>query len=55
MYNAAEQQLINSVTWLPMYQYATSRVLKSYVQGYSFNAGDLIPPFEWANIYISNH
>lgn len=55
MYNDAEQKLINDVAWLPTYQESTSRVLKTYVKGYSFNAGDLVPPFEWANVYIENH
>jgi oligopeptide transport system substrate-binding protein len=55
MYDDAEQKLITDVAWLPTYQQSTSRVLKSYVQGYSYNAGDLIPPFAWANVYINNH
>ncbi len=55
MYNDAEQQLVNDVAWLPMYQEATSYALKTYVKGYSFNATDLVPPFDWANIFITKH
>ena len=55
MYNTAEQQLVNDVAWLPMYQANASAVLKPYVKGYSFNAGGLIPPFAWADVYITNH
>lgn len=55
MYNTAEQQLVNDVAWLPMYQANASAVLKSYVQGFSFNASGLIPPFNWADVYITNH
>lgn len=55
MYNDAEQQLVNDVAWLPMYQEATSYALKTYVEGYSFNATDLVPPFDWANIFITKH
>jgi oligopeptide transport system substrate-binding protein len=55
MYNDAEQKLVNDVAWLPTFQQSTSRVLKTYVKGYSFNASDLIPPFDWANVYIENH
>jgi peptide/nickel transport system substrate-binding protein/oligopeptide transport system substrate-binding protein len=55
MYNEAEQQLVNDVAWLPMYQGTTSYALKTYVKGYPFNTTDLIPPFSWANVYITKH
>lgn len=54
-YNDAEQTLVNEVAWLPIFQLARSRVLKSYVMGRTFNAGDSTPPFEWAKVYIANH
>ncbi|GCE27999.1 ABC transporter substrate-binding protein [Dictyobacter alpinus] len=54
-YNDAEQTLVNDVVWLPIFQLARSRVLKSYVVGRTFNAGDATPPFEWAKVYIANH
>lgn len=55
LYNDAEQQLVNDVAWLPMYQGAMSYALKTYVKGYTFDATNLIPPFAWANIYIAKH
>jgi oligopeptide transport system substrate-binding protein len=55
MYNTDEQQLVNDVAWLPMYQENASQVLKSYVKGFSFNASGLVPPFEWSAVYITNH
>ncbi|GCE06459.1 peptide ABC transporter substrate-binding protein [Dictyobacter aurantiacus] len=54
-YNQAEQTLVNDVAWLPIFQMARSRVLKSYVVGRVFNAGDSTPPFAWAKVYIANH
>lgn len=55
MYNDAEQQIVNDVGWLPLYQLARSRMLKSYVQGRTFNAADNFPPDSWANQYITSH
>lgn len=54
-YNEAEQTLVNDVAWLPIFQLARSRVLKSYVVGRVFNAGDATPPDAWAKVYIANH
>ena len=54
-YNTAEQQLVNDVAWLPLYQTTYPFVLKPYVQGVVFNAQILIPPNDWRNIYISVH
>ncbi|GLV59624.1 ABC transporter substrate-binding protein [Dictyobacter sp. S3.2.2.5] len=54
-YNQAEQTLVNDVAWLPIFQLARSRVLKSYVVGRVFNAGDSTPPFAWSKVYIANH
>ena len=52
---SAEQQLVNDVAWLPLYQTTYPFVLKPYVQGVVFNAQSLIPPNDWGNIYISVH
>ncbi len=54
-YNKAEQQLVNDVAWLPIYQGIETIVLKPYVQGLVLNAYGLTPPNDWANIYISAH
>ena len=58
-YNAAEQQLVNDVAWLPVFQSTTSIVLKPYVQGdiqsAFVNPEGLTPPNDWGSIYISTH
>ena len=54
MYNQAEQQLVNDVAWLPMYQVTTSLVRKPCVTGVIDNAQGLTPPDDWANVFISN-
>jgi peptide/nickel transport system substrate-binding protein/oligopeptide transport system substrate-binding protein len=55
MYNQAEQQLVNDVAWLPIYQQSATRLVKSYVNGLTFNGADLQPPNDWANVYIVQH
>ena len=55
LYDNAEQQLINAVAWLPLYQYTTPVLVKPYVQGLVFNALGVTPPTDWANIYITQH
>ena len=54
-YNKAEQELVNEVAWLPIYQTSTIRLLKSYVIGSKSNALGGIPPQDWAKIYIAAH
>ncbi|HLZ64192.1 MAG TPA: peptide ABC transporter substrate-binding protein [Ktedonosporobacter sp.] len=54
-YQQAEQVLVNDVAWLPIYQLARSRVLKSYVIGRVFNSSDLTPPDDWGVVYIAAH
>jgi peptide/nickel transport system substrate-binding protein/oligopeptide transport system substrate-binding protein len=54
-YNKAEQQLVNDVAWLPVEQVALTYLLKPYVVGVIDNAQDLIPPDDWANVYIATH
>ncbi len=55
LYNQAEQQLVNDVAWIPMFQAMTSFLLKPYVVGEVFNAAGFIPPDDWANIFIAAH
>jgi oligopeptide transport system substrate-binding protein len=55
VYNSAEQQLVNDVAWLPMYQNISDMVLKPWVHGLVFNADGLTPPNDWGNIYITTH
>ncbi len=54
-YNKAEQQLVNDVAWLPVEQVAVTYLLKPYVVGVIDNAQYLIPPDDWANVYIATH
>ncbi len=54
-YNAAEQQLVNDVAWLPMEQVQAAYLIKPYVQHYVVNPQGVVPPDDWANIYISTH
>src|SRR5206468_3358962 len=55
LYQTAEQQLVNAVAWLPLYQATNPVLVKPYVQGLVFNALGLTPPTDWANIYIAEH
>jgi len=54
-YENIEQQLVNDVAWMPMFQRNITRLLKSYVIGRVFNALSEIPPDDWANVYIAAH
>lgn len=54
-YQKAEQQLVNDVAWLPMEQVTEVFLRKPYVIGMVDNALGLIPPDDWANIYIIVH
>ena len=55
MYHQAEQQLVNDVAWLPMFQSYAARLLKPYVVGRVYNDLGLVPPDDWANAYIALH
>ena len=52
-YRYAEQQLVNDVAWLPLYQTKDDYLLNPNVQGYVMNAMRVIPADDWANIYIT--
>ncbi len=54
-YQQAEQQLINDVAWLPMEQVTQTFLRQPYIIGMVDNAQGLIPPDDWANIYIAQH
>ena len=54
-YDTAEQELVNAVAWLPLYQETQLTLVKPYVQGLVFNALGITPPTDWANIYIAQH
>ncbi len=52
-YNTAEQQLVNDVVWIPMYQSTAQRLRKPCVVGVVNNAEGLVNPESWSNIYKS--
>jgi oligopeptide transport system substrate-binding protein len=54
-YDQAEQQLVNDVVWMPLFQADAAGLFKKYVQGIVLNAQGLTPPSDWANIYIAVH
>jgi len=53
MYNKAEQQIINDVAWVPLWQQKLHRLIKPNVQGFVLNTVEIIPPNSWSKIYIS--
>jgi oligopeptide transport system substrate-binding protein len=53
-YHAIEQQLVNDVAWIPMEQQLAVGLRKPCVQGVRHSAMGLIPPNDWAYMYISN-
>jgi oligopeptide transport system substrate-binding protein len=55
IYQKAEQQLVNDVAWMPMEQVTNVYLLKPYVIGLVENQQGLIPPDNWAKIYIVQH
>jgi peptide/nickel transport system substrate-binding protein/oligopeptide transport system substrate-binding protein len=53
-YNAIEQQLVNDVAWIPMEQQVASGLRKPCVRGFRHTATGIMPPDDWAYVYISN-
>ncbi len=54
-YQQAEQQLVNDVAWLPMEQVTMTFLRKPTVVGIVDNALNIVPPNDWANIYIGQY
>ncbi|HEU5375924.1 MAG TPA: peptide ABC transporter substrate-binding protein [Ktedonobacteraceae bacterium] len=54
-YQKAEQQLVNDVAWLPVEQVTSVFLRKTYIAGIVDNGMGIIPPQDWANIYILQH
>jgi oligopeptide transport system substrate-binding protein len=52
-YTQAEQQLVNDVAWLPIYQQTLTYVQKPCVVGMTSNAFTIMPPSDWSKVYIS--
>jgi oligopeptide transport system substrate-binding protein len=54
-YDTAELQLLNDAAWIPIYQFQTNFMLRSYVANWQTNAVSLSPPDGWSNTYIAAH
>ncbi|MGH2509680.1 MAG: peptide ABC transporter substrate-binding protein, partial [Ktedonobacteraceae bacterium] len=54
-YNALEQQLVNDVAWLSLYQASGEEAIKPYVSGWIDNSQGLTPPDDWSKIFITVH
>jgi oligopeptide transport system substrate-binding protein len=54
-YQQAEQQLVNDVALSTLYQQTISGVRKPCVAGVVLNSQDIVPPDDWANIYITTN
>jgi peptide/nickel transport system substrate-binding protein/oligopeptide transport system substrate-binding protein len=52
-YNAAEQQLVNDVAWLPVYQGVSNILRKPCVQGIVDVSLSSEPPQDWSKVFIS--
>jgi peptide/nickel transport system substrate-binding protein/oligopeptide transport system substrate-binding protein len=53
LYNDAEQQLINAVAWLPLYQPAIPIVQNPKLHGYKTNTLQITDPDSWHDIYFT--
>ncbi len=52
-YWSIEQQLVNDVAWLPVYQGTSNILRKACVHGIVNNALGIVPPNDWGSIYIT--
>ncbi|WP_246035744.1 ABC transporter substrate-binding protein [Dictyobacter kobayashii] len=53
MYRNAEQDLVNDVAWLPLYQSYDYYVVKAKLHGLNVNAMGMIAPEDWSSIYVT--
>jgi oligopeptide transport system substrate-binding protein len=53
-YNTTEQQIVNDVGWLPLYQLQTPKIFKPCVKNYPYQAPFLPAPNRWSTIYIAS-
>jgi oligopeptide transport system substrate-binding protein len=54
-YQQAEQQLVNDVAWMPIEQVTTTFLRQPTVVGIVDNPMNIVPPNDWANIYIGQY
>jgi oligopeptide transport system substrate-binding protein len=55
MYNQIEQQLVNDVAWIPYTQPKGIWRIKTYIQGFTPSALDLLSDQDWANVVVLAH
>lgn len=55
LYHQAEQELVNDVAWIPIFQGKGVWRIKPYIQGFLPTALDLLSDQEWANVAILAH
>ncbi|GCE08997.1 ABC transporter substrate-binding protein [Dictyobacter aurantiacus] len=53
MYRSVEQELVNDVAWLPLYQYFDNYVVKPNIHGLTINAMGMVAPDDWPDIYVT--
>jgi len=54
-YHKIEQQVLDQVGWLTIYQRPSLYLLKLYVTGLKVNSASLVPADDWARVYIAEH
>ena len=54
-YNAAEQLLVTNVAWMSTDQAKAFYEVRSYVNGYTFDAQGDVPLPQWQTLYIASH
>jgi peptide/nickel transport system substrate-binding protein/oligopeptide transport system substrate-binding protein len=55
LYHQAEQQLVDTVAWLPYIQPKGIWRIKTYIQGYNPSSLDLLSDLDWSNVSVLAH
>ena len=53
LYNEAEQQLVNDIAWLPLYQSSLLIAQNPKLHGYKTNALQITDPDSWKDVYFT--
>ena len=53
LYNMVEEQIVDDVGWIPIYQARRLVLQNPRLVGIAYNALDIIPPDDWGSIYIT--
>ncbi|MBA2396681.1 MAG: peptide ABC transporter substrate-binding protein [Ktedonobacteraceae bacterium] len=51
-YNQAEEQIVDDVGWIPIYQNKVQLLQSTKLKGIVWNALSIVPPNDWNNIYF---